>query len=145
MTPEQANALIAVIARWVDARSDLRGLALCGSWARGDARVDSDLDLVVLSAEPDRLADQGFLPEIDFPGAGFQSVSATKAHYGAVWSWHIDLHPSADVELTVAALAWASTAPMDEGTRAIAKDALRILVDKDELLKRLLGKLDEAP
>lgn len=98
----------------------------------------------MLSAEPGCLADQGYISEIDFPGAGFQPGSAAKAHYGAVWSWHIGLHPSAEVELTVAALAWAGADPIDEGTRAIAEDALRILVDKDKLLARLLGKLDEV-
>ena len=37
---------------------DICGLALVGSWARGTARADSDVDLVVLTSHPDRyLAD----------------------------------------------------------------------------------------
>jgi uncharacterized protein len=52
MTPAEARALIDAIAAWVGGPSDLRGLALVGSWARGAARPDSDLDLLILAARP---------------------------------------------------------------------------------------------
>jgi predicted nucleotidyltransferase len=37
------------VTRWAAARSDLIGLALVGSHARGEARPDSDIDLVLLA------------------------------------------------------------------------------------------------
>lgn len=42
--------------RWAQNREDVLGILLVGSWARGTARADSDLDLMVLvdvSARPE--------------------------------------------------------------------------------------------
>ncbi|MGH2704321.1 MAG: nucleotidyltransferase domain-containing protein [Actinomycetota bacterium] len=35
-------------------RPDVCGVAIVGSWARGEARADSDLDLVILTEDPSR-------------------------------------------------------------------------------------------
>jgi predicted nucleotidyltransferase len=37
---------------WVEPRQDVRALAIVGSVARGDARPDSDLDVVLLTTDP---------------------------------------------------------------------------------------------
>jgi predicted nucleotidyltransferase len=52
MTPAFALSLTNAIADWVEDRSDLRALGLVGSWAKGTARADSDLDLLVLADAP---------------------------------------------------------------------------------------------
>jgi len=145
MTREQANALTAVVAKWVNARADLRGLAVCGSWARGNPRPDSDLDLIVLSSEPGLVADLATLGEIDFAAAGFRVTSVRHSIYGAAWSWHVQLYPSAELELTIAALSWAVADPIDDGTRAVVMDALRPVVDKERLFRDLLAKLCDSP
>lgn len=138
MTPEQCNALTAAAADWINARSDLCGLAVTGSWARGNPRPESDLDLILLSREPSALADPAFLAEIDFAAAGFQIASIEHVTYGAVWSWHVHLLPPADLELTIAPLAWATIEPIEGGTRAIVTDAFRVVVDKENLLRPLI-------
>lgn len=38
-----------MIRRWAASRSDVRTVAIVGSWARDRATMDSDLDVVVLS------------------------------------------------------------------------------------------------
>lgn len=45
------------VTRWAGNRSDVVGLLLVGSFARGAARPDSDVDLVVLSTAPARYAE----------------------------------------------------------------------------------------
>ena len=46
---------------WARRRPDIRGLAPVGSWVRGSARTDSDVDLVVPATDPGvpRLDGQG--------------------------------------------------------------------------------------
>ena len=37
---------------WASAHGDVQGIALVGSFARGEARDDSDIDLVILTDQP---------------------------------------------------------------------------------------------
>src|SRR5262249_48883396 len=133
------------VADWVNARNDLCGLAVCGSWARGNPRPDSDLDLIVLAREPSALATAAPLAAIDFAAAGFQVSSIQQETYGAVCSWHLHLFPAADLELTIAGPAWAAIAPVDDGTRAVLRDAFRVVVDKARLLQDLIAAVRDRP
>ena len=49
MKPTDVEAIIGAVTAWALKREDVRALALAGSWARGAAREDSDLDLLLLS------------------------------------------------------------------------------------------------
>jgi len=117
-------------------------MGLIGSWARGNPHRGSDVDLLLLT---DRAADyrrrRNWLTEIDFAGAGYRVVSSKTARYGAAWSRHVTLAPSAEVELTFAERSWARTDPVDPGTRGIVKDAFRTIVDKDRLLAALIDAM----
>lgn len=46
-----------LIARWARAQGDVVGAAVVGSWARGADRMDSDIDIVVLTTEKARYVD----------------------------------------------------------------------------------------
>ena len=140
MNDVSAEAVIEAVAAWVRARDDVRALALVGSWARGNPRAASDVDLLVLSdcLEGYRRSRE-WMSEIDFARAGHSIKSSNDVSYGTAWSRHIQFHPAGEVELTFAPSAWASVAPIDEATRAIVSDAFRIIVDKDGGLARLVG------
>ena len=138
MTPTETHVLTEAVAVWARARSDLRALGLAGSWSRGSARADSDLDLVILAGAPEQyLSDLGWLSHIALPEP-FRVVSHKVAVYGAAWSCHAFLEPVGELELTFGALNWASTEPIDAGTRRVVGDGFRIIVDKDERLHRLV-------
>jgi len=139
MNRVSAEAVIEAVAAWARTRDDVRALALVGSWARGNARPTSDVDLLVLSdcAEEYRRRRE-WMSEIDFDRAGHSIKSSNDATYGAVWSRHIHLHPAAEVELTFARCDWANVAPIDSGNCAIVRDAFRIILDKDAILARLI-------
>jgi Nucleotidyltransferase domain len=49
MSPEETNQIVATFRKWGNAQASLRALAIVGSWARGAARPDSDLDLLALT------------------------------------------------------------------------------------------------
>jgi hypothetical protein len=115
-------------------------MAQCRSWARDASRRDSDIDVVLLT---DRAADyrrrRTWLTEIDFARAGYRIQSSASAVYGVVWSRHIRLLPTAEIELTFAHCSWARTDPIDRGTRRVVSDALRIVLDKDGRLAKLVA------
>jgi len=135
----RATAIISAVAGWAIERDDIRAVALVGSWARGNPRQASDIDLLLLS---DRAAEyrrrRKWLTEIKFENAGYRLRSSDSAVYGVVWSWHIRLLPAAELELTFANCSWTRIDPVDSGTRCVVTDAFRIVLDKDGILKRLV-------
>lgn len=141
MKARQAETLQTLIAEWVRQTEELRALALCGSWARADARPNSDLDLLALMRDPSQHARAQLVEDIVFEPAGFRRESLRWATYGVVHSAHIMLHPAAELELSFASIDWASRSPADPGTRQVVTSGFRILVDKDSLLAQLLATL----
>ena len=139
MKTTDADAILSAVTAWAMKREDIRALALAGSWARGDAREDSDVDLLVLTEQADDYRHRReWLTEIAFAEAGCRVLTSEDASYGLVWSRHVRLLPAADVELTFAPCSWARTDPIDAGTRSIVTDAFRAILDKDRLLAALV-------
>jgi hypothetical protein len=133
------NAITIAVANWAIERDDIRAMAMLGSWVRGTARLTSDLDLLLLSdLASDYQRCRRWLTEIDFENAGFRLRLSKSAIYGVVWSQHVHLLPAAEVELTFATCSWASTDPIDNGTRVVLQDAFQIIFDRDELLTKLV-------
>jgi uncharacterized protein len=133
------NALTAAVANWATERDDIRATAMLGSWARGNPRPASDLDLLLLSdLAADYQCRRAWLTEIDFQKAGFRLRSSESTVYGVVWSQHVHLLPAAEVELTFARCSWASTNPVDTGTRVVVQDAFQIIFDRNGILAKLV-------
>ncbi len=53
----EVRELLEDVAEWATAQSNVRAVALAGSWTRGTAREDSDVDIVVLTDTPSRYVD----------------------------------------------------------------------------------------
>jgi predicted nucleotidyltransferase len=140
-----AEALIHAVKAWAVERTDIRAVALVGSWARGKVKPGSDLDLILLT---DRATEyhrcRKWLTEIDFAKAGYRVQSSETAAYGVVWSRHVHLKPAAEVELTFANCSWASISPLDDGTRAIVKNGFRAIFDRDGALAELARAVQSA-
>jgi predicted nucleotidyltransferase len=128
-----------VVLAWATAQPKIRAVALVGSHARGTARTDSDIDLVLLATDADRLrADTTWVTEIAWDVIGTRAQRLRDEEYGTAWSRRIWLEPHhGQVELTFASLSWAKTDPIDEGTRWVISEACRILHDPDALLQRI--------
>ncbi len=120
-----ANAL-----RW--SRSDGRvvALALCGSYARGDQRPDSDIDFCILTPEPrSLLQDRSWIHDL----GGGACVAESAEDYNLVQSIRV-FYGKTEVEFGVTDQAWAE-APMDAGTAGVINDGLKILYDPEGLLE----------
>ena len=137
MIPHQALSIQDKVTQWARSRSDILAVALVGSWARGQARPDSDLDLLVLTTAPAVYRqDSNWLAELNLPIAGWGDET-----YGLAWSRRLELLDDGMVELTFAPLEWAEVAPVDAGTARVIGDGCQILYDPDGRLARLVAKL----
>lgn len=134
------------LARWLAARfagrPDVRGVALVGSYARDAATPDSDLDLLVLTEDPDAYrAGDTWHAEVPWEEVGTAVSSFRDADYGRVWSRHLTLTNGPVVEMGFAPLDWARTDPVDPGSARIVRDGCLILHDPDGALARLVAVL----
>jgi len=125
-----ADELVKAVALWAENHVDIVSVALVGSHARGNARVDSDVDLVLQCASPARyLGDLSWISE--FGVAKDVSVE----DYGVVQSVRVFYEDGPEVEYGITSSEWA-TLPLDEGTLKVLRDGVKVLLDRDGSLNR---------
>ena len=125
-----ADELVKAVASWAENHVDIVSVALVGSHARGNARVDSDVDLVLQCASPARyLGDLSWISE--FGVAKDVSVE----DYGVVQSVRVFYEDGPEVEYGITSSEWA-TLPLDEGTLKVLRDGVKVLLDRDGSLNR---------
>lgn len=136
--PPFVASLLEAVFGWAKARPDVGDVALVGSHARGTARPDSDVDVVMLTATPAAYRVDGWwVAAINWSIAGERVANWSDEDYGVVWSRHVRLTSGAEVDIGFAPLCWADIAPLDAGTRVVISDGCRILHDPDRALERL--------
>ena len=132
--PDDVERFLASLVAFAEARNDVRAVALVGSRARGVARPDSDVDVVMLSSQPETYIDgDDWIRR--FPGA---TLLATR-RWGALTERRLLLGNGIEVDFGVACPSWASTQPLDAGTAQVARDGLVILHDRDGLLAQVVA------
>lgn len=137
-------AVVSAVTRWAGVRGDIRALGLIGSWARGSAHADSDIDLILLVDDPEAYRTAPWLDEIDWSRVGAGRATWRDENYGAVWSRHLVLDDGTKVELSFATPRWAAVDPLDPGTRRVLSDGCRVLHDPQGLLQTALRRIDPA-
>lgn len=135
----EVDAVINRFVGFADRHDEVHGLLLVGSWARGEARLDSDVDLVILAAEP-----SAFTPDtwIDILEDGHL---IRRQHWGPLDEMRIKLSSGLEVEVGVVPLSWAATNPVDSGTHRVVTDGHRILHDRAALLDQLATACKQEP
>ncbi|MGO4536740.1 nucleotidyltransferase domain-containing protein [Leifsonia sp. 2MCAF36] len=119
----QAARVVGDVARWAGSSPLVGAVVLVGSYARGAERMASDVDLVLLSDDPDALADSAWFRDLE-PGA--RLVRSTR--WGPVRERRYRLPSGLLVELGFAPVSWAEL-PLDAGTRRVLADGHRVLYD----------------
>lgn len=125
-----AQQLIDNLVTWSRGDPRVLALALCGSFARGEQRPDSDIDVCLLTGKPATLLDDrdwidGLGGEARIAGAveDYKLVQSLRVFYGGI-----------EVEFGITDIAWA-TPPIDAGTAAVINDGLKILYDPEGRLR----------
>ncbi|HSB01698.1 MAG TPA: nucleotidyltransferase domain-containing protein [Anaerolineales bacterium] len=122
--------LLDAFVNWASAQADVRGIALVGSYARGAARDDSDIDLVLLTDQPRKYLDD--LKWIE----RFGSVEKHQTEdYGRLTSLRVWYQNGQEVEYGVTTPDWAAI-PLDAGTRQVISDGMMVLFEQGDVLSR---------
>jgi predicted nucleotidyltransferase len=131
--------LLGTVRRWSRLRADLRAVALVGSWARDAGRMDSDVDIVLLTEDVGAYTGETAWAE----ELGAVGIVRTQS-WGVLIERRLAMPSGLDVDVGIVAPSWASTAPLDEGTARVAGDGLVALHDPDGLLSDLMRAVGDA-
>ncbi|MBO8190122.1 nucleotidyltransferase domain-containing protein [Streptomyces oryzae] len=132
----EVEGLLEHIAGWASDHPDVIGLLLVGSWARRAPRPESDVDLVIVTTDPGRYSDSSWIDEVEL------GEPVRRRAWGAVSEWRFRTGSGLDVEINIGAPAWASTQPVDPGTRRVVRDGARPLHDPTGILASLIRACD---
>jgi|SRR5215207_203229 len=130
---DEVRTLLAAIRGWAQGRPDVVAVGLVGSWANGGARMDSDVDIVLLTE------DRGLYLEGEawmYEMGGVELVWTRR--WGPVTERRFALPSGLEVELGVALPSWASTGSVDEGTHRVVNNGMSIVYDPKGVLAGLL-------
>ena len=133
--PAIAN-LVDRVRAWALSHPKVKGLAVVGSWARGRARPDSDIDLLILTDEVTPfLTDPSW---VELFGTVRQTEVETWGHVRSIRAWYRD---GREVEFAWAPLDWASV-PLEPGSERVIRNGLILLYDPLGLLADALRSIE---
>lgn len=127
---EEVRSAIEKVRTWASEHDDVRGVVVVGSWARDAARMDSDVDIVVLT-DASAHAD----PEVWTHLLGGTVIRQER--WGPLREVRVQRPSGLDVEMGIASLGWAATDPVDPGTRRVVHDGHHVVYDPDGILAAL--------
>lgn len=115
---------------WASAQPDILAVGVVGSVARGTARVDSDVDLVIVAKDPKRYLDQR-----DWVQHFGEVRSAGVEDYGLLVSLRVFYTDGREVEYGLTDARWIAE-PLDAGTQDVIAGGLRVLFERGDLMSR---------
>ncbi len=120
---------------WAADQPDVLGLALVGSYAKGTATEDSDIDLVLISRNPDRfLDDEGWVTRFG------ELEKCQLEYYGLLTSLRVWFAEGCEIEFGITDEGWVAD-PLDSGTRQVIQDGMRILFERENILSRHVSRI----
>lgn len=135
------HGVVRSVTSWAERRRDITGVAVVGSWARGEPRMDSDLDVVVLTTDEHRyLTDDRWVTA----AVGQRAALVRTRDWGALTERRVALPSGFEIEFGFVAPTWASTEPLDAGTATVVRAGCRPLHDPSAVLGRLVAAVHRA-
>lgn len=131
---EHIRDFLNLFVTWTSEQPDVQAVGLVGSYARGDAQEESDIDLVILTDYP-----QKYLEGTEWTERFGTLEKHQIEEYGELTSlrvWYRDGH---EVEYGITTPDWAAN-PLDEGTREVIEGGMNVLFERGDLLSRHLKK-----
>lgn len=127
----EITKFISDIEKWATENDMVNSVILVGSYARGQAREDSDVDLCIISTTPKMLiSDESFIEEFG------KVIRKNKEQWGRVTSIRVWYEDGLEVEFGITSPLWISK-PLDEGTFKVLSDGYKVIIDKKYYFKNI--------
>jgi hypothetical protein len=133
------QTFLAELATWAARHDDIQAVALVGSRARGTARPDSDVDVVIMTTDPRR-----YLDNTTWIRHFGEANPPEHEDYKMVQALRTTYHDGLEVEFGVTIPGWADTEPLDAGTGHVVSDGCRIIFDRHGVLAALIRAVAET-
>jgi predicted nucleotidyltransferase len=128
------------VTHWAEKETDILAVALVGSYARGSAKEDSDIDIVIIAGNPSQyVADTRWAQKLGSIDRG----RITHENWGRVHSIRIFYADGFEVEFGITGTKWTDISPIDAGTYSVVSNGLKILLDQKGILNRLLEHVNK--
>lgn len=134
---QSVNKLLRDVSRWVVSCENISALAVAGSYARHQARPDSDIDLVLIC---DKVSE--YVDDHSWITRFGEATRCTVEDWGLLKSVRVFYSDGKEIEFGFTTGEWAKI-PVDEGTLQVISDGIIVLVDKKDMLKKLLDEVDK--
>jgi predicted nucleotidyltransferase len=135
---KKADLLIGNFITWSEQQTHIKGVAVVGSFARGDFRSNSDVDLTIISTNKE-LTLEKIKNQFNFDNI----ESSTLEEWGILTSLRIFYANGLNVEYGVVTDEWVKE-PLDEGTKYVVKNGFIAITDKEDIfysVRKFLNKL----
>jgi predicted nucleotidyltransferase len=127
----QFQQFLTKFSQWAASQADILAVALLGSHARNEATDTSDVDLVIIASKP-----AAYLQDTRWTQY-FGAIDRQQFEsYGKVTSLRVWYSSGQEVEYGFTDETW-STVPLDEGTKKVISDGMKILSERGSILSRL--------
>jgi len=134
MNTSRVSAFIKQFSDWASGQPGILAVILVGSQARGEAKPDSDIDLILICQKPEALtSDANWTTEFGKP------LRKAIEDWGPVTSLRVWYEGGLEVEFGITDEEWAN-GPLDAGTGQVVDHGYRILVDKSGKVSLVLAR-----
>jgi uncharacterized protein len=139
ITPERCRECAEVLdatAAWAAVRPDVQAVAIVGSWARDEPRMDSDVDVIVVTAEPSQYVEgTDWIVQV----LGYPAPIVRTMEWTPLIERRVQLESGFEVEFGFVDPSWATERPVHPGTAGVVNDGCTPLVDPHGLVARLIA------
>ena len=133
------QSFLAELAKWATAHDDIVAVALVGSYARGTARPDSDVDVVIVTTNPSRyVVDTAWIQHFG------EASPPEHEDYKMVQALRTTYSDGLEVEFGLTVPQWADTDPLDPGTRRVVSDGCNMVFDPHGVVAALRQAVTET-
>ena len=137
ITPDVKGFLTQVV-QWARDASGIEAVALVGSYARGEAKPASDIDLVLLCENP-----KSFLSRQHWITAFGKPTKIEKENWGKVTSLRVWYAQELEVEFGITSDEWGAD-PADQGDGQVIRDGIVVLYEIDSRLSDRVTRFEES-
>lgn len=121
------------VRKWGRNTTDISAVILVGSHARGEARPDSDIDLVIIAETSEKyLIERSWLENFGQP------IRTEHEDWGLVQSLRVWYDSGLEIEFGFTSKDWISE-PLDTGTQEVLGNGYRFIINKANYSPEALG------